>query len=458
MSLILKRSLSLTLSVLSTAAASQDKVVYGVDNRLEVYEAPQSLQVVASSTAAMIPNAALKSSVVDGVTVYQTHQGVLQDGGICEDDRFAKQPNPGMCSGFLVGPDLLVTAGHCVNRSTSCESNAWVFDFKVEAGSDRAGTKVLAKDVYKCKQIINVVLNNFSKADYALIQLERVASDRTPLKFRSEEKVSDGQGIVVIGHPMGLPTKVADGANVRDNDHPEYFTANLDTFGGNSGSAVFNMNDLTVEGILVRGETDYVYNDDKGCQEVYKCDDDKCRGEDVSRITSILELAMRDKVLAAAESGDKATIEAYLAKKGWVDIYDNARESLLIKATKAQSSEIAKLLLKVRADVALTDLNGKVALHHLADAATTSEAGAEILKALSEKSGFNVDARDNAGETALIKAVKNNNTKLVELLLNLGADALLTDKAGKTALSYTRPFNLSHFKMRRLLKRALAKN
>ncbi len=71
--------------------------------------------------------------------------------------------------------------------------------------------------------------------------------------------------LVVIGRPSGLPTKVADGAQVRSvND--VFLVANLDTYGGNSGSAVFNAVTGVVEGILVRGDTDYVYNAQLGCR------------------------------------------------------------------------------------------------------------------------------------------------------------------------------------------------
>ena len=36
-----------------------------------------------------------------------------------------------------------------------------------------------------------------------------------------------------------------------------YFTANLDTYRGNSGSPVFNAITHKVEGVLVRGEQDF---------------------------------------------------------------------------------------------------------------------------------------------------------------------------------------------------------
>jgi hypothetical protein len=81
---------------------------------------------------------------------------------------------------------------------------------------------------------------------------------RRPLAVRSAGRVAKGQPLFVIGHPNGLPTKFADGAQVRGNAHKDFFVANLDTYGGNSGSPVFNAVSLEVEGILVRGENDFV--------------------------------------------------------------------------------------------------------------------------------------------------------------------------------------------------------
>ena len=35
---------------------------------------------------------------------------------LCADERFVHQPVPGWCSGTLIGPDLVLTAGHCVEE------------------------------------------------------------------------------------------------------------------------------------------------------------------------------------------------------------------------------------------------------------------------------------------------------------------------------------------------------
>ena len=458
---LLKRGLSLSLSIFSTATLAQDmpKVVYGADNRVEVYEAPSAMQSVAVRTAAMIPLTALKLNVSETdatVRTYATDQGKLKENGICADDRFAEQPTPGMCSGFLVAPDLIVTAGHCARSLAACQGNAWVFGFAMDATTQTAGLSIPEGQVYRCKELVNQKLNSFEGSDHALIRLDRVVTGLAPLNLRTSGKIDDNTDIVVIGHPMGLPTKISDGAKVRTNTHPHYFVANLDTFGGNSGSAVFNTNDLSVEGILVRGETDYKYNSAKGCQEVYVCDDDKCRGEDVTRITDIVELAQRDQVLTAAASGDVATLDAYIAAKGWINIYDNSLNTLLSAAAGGQQAEMVSKLLALGVDAQLNNLDGQTPLHKLAAIKGATAASETIFTALTT-AGVKLDAQDKDLNTALHLAVKANNIRMVILLVGAGANPKLENAEGKTALELTDWFKLSHRKIRSALKSALKK-
>ena len=92
----------------------------------------------------------------------------------------------------------------------------------------------------------------------------------------------------MIGYPLGLPAKIAGGAVVRDNSARDFFLSNLDTYAGNSGSAVFNANTLTVEGVLVAGEDDFV--DTGGCLRSNRCPDMACSGEIVTRSTQFVHL------------------------------------------------------------------------------------------------------------------------------------------------------------------------
>jgi V8-like Glu-specific endopeptidase len=286
-------TLSFTCFSLSSSfdvTAAMPKVIYGEDDRVFASQSENELyQRLAASTAVQIKNDKLTLSE-DGLT-FKINPEQLKDSfmDVCEDEQFADVINAGNCSGFLVGADLLVTAGHCMRSQSDCESGQWAFNYKmVNLGVD---SEVKADQVYGCKEIVNQALSNGSKNDFALIRLEKEVVGREPLQFRTEGKIDDVSPLVVIGHPSGLPTVIADNAYVRENDNDFYFRANLDTFGGNSGSAVFNAETGIVEGILVRGERDYRFDASSGCNRVYQCENDSCRGEDVTRITVIPELA-----------------------------------------------------------------------------------------------------------------------------------------------------------------------
>ena len=270
-----------------TASQASIKVIYGEDNRQDVYTASNPLHIkLAKSTAAMIP-----SYKVEEYNAYQVKLAgsTLEERGMCSSERFAQQPTTANCSGFLVDKDKIVTAGHCIRSQSDCDSNSWVFDFKVDH-EFQSEVIVDKSSVYKCKKIIAQSLDSETQDDYALIQLEKVVEGKEPLAFRTSGKPKVGDELVVIGHPTGLPTKITDGAQIRSvND--VYFVANLDTYGGNSGSAVFNATTGVIEGILVRGAQDYIYDSAQGCRVSNVLGNDAGRGEDVTLITNIKELA-----------------------------------------------------------------------------------------------------------------------------------------------------------------------
>jgi hypothetical protein len=126
--------------------------------------------------------------------------------------------------------------------------------------------------------------------DFAILKLDRQIKDHAPLQLENSGQPEKGLLVYVLGHPSGLPLKLADDARIQSVSSNGYFTANLDTFGGNSGSPVFGSGTNHVQGILVRGGTDYRLQGT--CNIAYVCpalpdSTTECGGEAVTLISAV---------------------------------------------------------------------------------------------------------------------------------------------------------------------------
>lgn len=292
------------------------RVIYGEDDRLDVFQVEDNrLKEFARSTAVLM----FKSQLTPANGVYAiTADTFKNEFKLCDSEPFANQLSAGYCSSFLISSTMAVTAGHCIRTQANCEKTALVFDYAVHKEGSPGPTSISKKSVYNCKKVIRSGVDG-NGADYAVIELDRPAMDREPLDFRKSGEVSVGEPLVVIGNPSGIPTKVAGGAEVRS-QASGFFVANLDTYGGNSGSAVFNANTGLVEGILVRGENDFVWK--SSCRVSNVCSDEGCRGEDVTHITAAF------KSLARADQsrilGDQTSRK--LVRKGVRRVEESVRQ------------------------------------------------------------------------------------------------------------------------------------
>lgn len=254
------------------------KVIYGKDERVEAaYYPNERVRALSRSVAGRVGKDLL---VKEGSEFKLPNLTLEHTMGVCANERFATQTAFVECSGFLVGADLLVTAGHCIQNQSDCDQNKWVFDYVLSAHS------LPENKVYGCKEIVSQDLS--AANDYAVIRLDRPVYDRKPLKLRQSGEVSPQSKLIVMGHPSGLPLKIDDNGSVREIPADQnYFVAELDTFGGNSGSPVLNQQTLEVEGILVRGDRDYSWNPELSCAVANVCANGSCRGEDIQKITKI---------------------------------------------------------------------------------------------------------------------------------------------------------------------------
>jgi V8-like Glu-specific endopeptidase len=203
-----------------------------------------------------------------------------------------------VCTGFKVGPDLVATAGHCIKPDAearpgepTCGDLRLVFGFRKTKSQASAERNIPAASVYRC---VDVLAGHLNEEDWRIIRVDRPI-DAPQVSMRMQGRPPLGERLTVVGHPAGLPVTISDGATVQRHKST-FFSADLDTYQGNSGSPVFNSErlragELFVEGILVRGEDDFVQ--ESPCLLSRRCPlFSSCRGEDVT-YSSLLEPALR---------------------------------------------------------------------------------------------------------------------------------------------------------------------
>jgi hypothetical protein len=302
----MKRILAMTAVLAAAVPASaqfHNKVIYGSDTRIDVYQTSDSkLMSLADSTVALFRAGGVSSE--GGVAKLATQSYAAQY-GLCKEEPFYDQEVGAFCSGSLVAPDVIMTAGHCVPSADACGDIKFVFGFAVKKEGVNPNS-VPETEVYGCKELIGREQVN-DGADWALVRLDRKVAGHKPLKLNLAGDIKEKTEVLVIGHPAGLPTKIAGGAHVRDASKPGFFVANLNTYGGNSGSAVFNAATGLVEGVLVRGEQDYVQKGD--CRVSNVCPSDGCRGEDVTKIANVA-----DKIPAAEHRSRVSELQPSIAQ------------------------------------------------------------------------------------------------------------------------------------------------
>lgn len=308
---ILTTSALLTMLALPMMAATALAVpiIYGDDNRVEHSETSAARKALGDSVVSLWDvseiESAGKSFVLKTVTFTDYIQG-KRGLPLCSDEPYREQATGGFCSGVLVGDDLVLTAGHCVNSAESCNDTKFVFGFAVTAKGGSAPSKVPASNVYSCAKV-ELSMHESSASpdaelrirdiDYALVRLDRKVTGHKKLAVNPAQNIKAGAELFVIGHPVGLPRKVADGASVRDAGAGQtYFTANLDTYGGSSGSPVFNAGTGLIDGILVRGDVDFVKNPEGTCYSSNKIANDAGEGESVTKINSSILAVIRGDV------------------------------------------------------------------------------------------------------------------------------------------------------------------
>ncbi|MBI4658044.1 MAG: immunoglobulin domain-containing protein [Verrucomicrobia bacterium] len=281
-----------------TVLGDPTKAIYGRDNRVDLYDEPlQRRRTWASAVCGIVSTEELTANADGTFTLrvgsFNASIQAKYGSALCNDEPFRNQPLAPFCTAWLIGPDLVATAGHCLLGSPdNLPSFRFVFGF-VAVNANSAVTRFDAQQVYTGR-VVERYPQSSSADDYAIIRLDRpvqLAGVR-PLAVRQTGRISTGSQVGVIGHPWGLPVKIAFGEDAivtALGPSPNVFYATLDTYEGNSGSPVFNADTGDVEGILITGRDDFEVA--AGCTRSIRYTDLQARKvEGVFEITKIPRL------------------------------------------------------------------------------------------------------------------------------------------------------------------------
>lgn len=246
--------------------------IYGKDDFMDVLLTQDEALIQASRSVA------IRTIKSDDILLGIFHSRQFKDRSICLDQRFVEQPIDGACTGFLVAPDLIMTAGHCVLTGDDCRNAAWVFDYVVDS-EDQSEIRSVPQNVYSCKERVRFSYAN--RLDYAVIRLDRPVEGRQALTLQEKPPVHKGMELTAITAPQGLPLKYSRGV-VIDDAGENFFATNVDVMRGSSGGPIFNAETMEVVGLVAQGEHDFKMRmtDTEFCNEMLVCPETGCEGED----------------------------------------------------------------------------------------------------------------------------------------------------------------------------------
>lgn len=268
--------------VMNQEATSEEKTIYGVDDRSEYRDfAPNTKQrrwmdatPVLAHASDVICSGPDCSLFLDVPFTY------------CAGVTFAFPPQARLnisCTAALVGPNLAITAAHCFQDSQDptktpadvCHLTKVVFDYVADA-QEASPLTVPSTSVFNC---LDIVASGTPFAadgvDWAVFRLDGVPKKRAPLPVRRRPRIADGTLLSTAGYPNGTPMKFSEFGEVTSNPTgaTTEFEFNLEGFSGNSGGPILLADVGRMEGVYNAGQQDWIFDNAHGCISPKVCDE-----------------------------------------------------------------------------------------------------------------------------------------------------------------------------------------
>jgi hypothetical protein len=252
------------------------KVFSGQERLTELFRFQSGLQNealvnAAQSTAAIIPKILLEKIG----NVYRLISGNFGNKpGFCSEDAQDGISGSASCSAFLVAPDLMATAGHCISQD-DCEFKAFLFGYAVR-GEMTLSAEFPEENIYFCRRVLRQEVS--ADQDYALVQLDRPVRGFSPVSLSLQDPQVNDQ-LFVVGYPSTFQRKEIGKETGEVAVHSVgagSFT--VDSASSRPGSPVFDAETMEVKGLVAGHERMAVINENQ-CQIAQQCAEEGCTSQ-----------------------------------------------------------------------------------------------------------------------------------------------------------------------------------
>lgn len=265
-------------------------VIYGQDSRLDIPTAKLSTPARATG---LLFNRRLLQALSNQTWAYKK-MSLRQAYPLCESENFRDQVVLGSCSSVLIGPKTVLTAGHCIRSQAQCADALFIFGHTYE---ESLLGYLVSSQIFSCQKLLKFEQKIGDKgADYSIIEMDREVIGIEPVKIADSQNEKAGDIVANYSYPLGLPLKLDVGKILRNSSQSNFIEVAVDTFGGSSGSGLFNSKNELI-GILSRGSDDFLEEDIYrvqtfgGCISVNRCSNGStCLGERFYKASLIKEV------------------------------------------------------------------------------------------------------------------------------------------------------------------------
>ncbi|MGV3523997.1 MAG: trypsin-like serine peptidase [Candidatus Sericytochromatia bacterium] len=147
------------------------------------------------------------------------------------------ESNRKFCSGTMIGPDLFLTASHCID-ATITQDKFVVFNYQTLAGSAQL-------DQQESFKISGVIEDGNGGLDYAILRVEGNPGAKYGFTGVRASLPANGEPLIDIQHPKGEPKQIE--AGTMSGVSGKYMLyGDLDTEPGSSGSGVLDKDGMLV--------------------------------------------------------------------------------------------------------------------------------------------------------------------------------------------------------------------